>query len=77
MFDKRDYGCEVIGLVVLTVLSALSHFWYIMIAIGVLLALSVIGVLLSRLFLRINRETLARLQESRNRRQTQISIDVA
>lgn len=77
MFDKHDYGCEIIGLVVLTVLSALSHFWYIMVGIGFLLALSVIGVLLSKVFLRINRETMARLHESRSRRQAHVYIDVA
>ncbi len=31
--NARDYGCEIISFVVLLVLSALSHFWYIMIVI--------------------------------------------
>jgi hypothetical protein len=30
---KRDYSCEIISFVVLVILSELSHFWYIMIAI--------------------------------------------
>ena len=32
---KRDYSCEVISIIVLLVLSELSHFWYIVIAISV------------------------------------------
>jgi len=30
--NKRDYSCEIISVVVLVLLSALSHFWYIAIA---------------------------------------------
>jgi hypothetical protein len=30
---ERDYSCEIISFVVLVILSELSHFWYIMIAI--------------------------------------------
>jgi hypothetical protein len=31
--NAHDYGCEIISFVVLLVLSALSHFWYIMIVV--------------------------------------------
>jgi hypothetical protein len=31
---KRDYSCEIIGVAVLLILSALSHFWYIAIFAG-------------------------------------------
>ena len=30
---KVDFSCEIISLIVLSILSALSHFWYILIAI--------------------------------------------
>lgn len=33
--EKRDYSCEAMSAVVLIVLSALSHFWYIAIVAGV------------------------------------------
>jgi hypothetical protein len=46
----RDYGCEILALVVLTALSALSHFWLIMIAICAAAAFAQAGVLLSRVF---------------------------
>ena len=29
---RRDYSCEIISVVVLVILSGLSHFWYILIA---------------------------------------------
>jgi hypothetical protein len=32
---KRDYSCEIISFIVLVVLSELSHFWYVAIAICV------------------------------------------
>ena len=32
---RRDYSCEIISLVVLVILSGLSHFWYILIAAGI------------------------------------------
>jgi hypothetical protein len=61
MTAKRDYSCEIMALVVLTALSALSHFWYIMIAICVVAALIGAGFLLSRIFILAKRELLARL----------------
>ena len=33
--EKHDYSCEAMSLVVLIILSALSHFWYVVIAIGI------------------------------------------
>jgi hypothetical protein len=32
---KRDYSCEILSFIVLVILSALSHFWYIVIAMGI------------------------------------------
>lgn len=32
--NNGDYSCEVLSLIVLFLLSALSHFWYILIAVG-------------------------------------------
>ncbi len=31
--NHADYGCEILSFLVLVILSALSHFWYIVIAI--------------------------------------------
>ena len=59
MTPRRDYSCEILALIVLVVLSALSHFWYIMIAIGVGMAISGAGFLLSRLVLRARTEMAA------------------
>ena len=36
--NRRDYSCEIISVVVLLLLSALSHFWYIAIAAGFAIA---------------------------------------
>ena len=61
MIGNRDYSCEIMAIIVLTVLSALSHFWYIMIAICAAMALAGAGFLISLIFLRLRRELLARL----------------
>ena len=61
MTTKRDYSCEVIALTVLTVLSALSHFWLIMIVIGAVVCVVGAGFLISHICLRIRMELLARL----------------
>jgi len=58
MTGRHDYSCEIIALVVLTALSALSHFWYIMFAICVVTALGGVGLLLSGIFLRTQRKLL-------------------
>ena len=36
--EKRDYSCEMISVVVLLVLSALAHFWYIAMFAGIAIA---------------------------------------
>ena len=60
MKSKPDYSCEIIGLTVLTVLSAVSHFWYVMIAIGILGGVGAMGVVIYTVFLRAKREMLTR-----------------
>lgn len=37
--EKRDYSCEAMSLVVLVILSALSHFWYVVIVVGIGIAI--------------------------------------
>jgi hypothetical protein len=64
MSGNRDYSCEIMSLIVLTVLSALSHFWYIMIAICIVIALAGAGLLISILLIRLRRRLLARLLDS-------------
>ena len=52
--DRRkngDYSCEVLSLIVLFILSAFSHFWYILIAVGIGISLWVGLVLVGRLLL--------------------------
>lgn len=49
--DRRhngDYSCEVLSLIVLFLLSALSHFWYILMAVGAGILLWAGVVLLGR-----------------------------
>lgn len=46
--SNGDYSCEVLSLIVLFFLSALSHFWYIFIAIGVGIFLWIGIILLGR-----------------------------
>lgn len=46
--SNGDYSCEVLSLIVLFLLSALSHFWYIFIAIGVGIFLWIGTILLGR-----------------------------
>jgi Na+-translocating ferredoxin:NAD+ oxidoreductase RnfD subunit len=33
--DKSDYSCEILSFIVLVILSALSHFWFIVIGTGI------------------------------------------
>ena len=49
--EKKDYGSEIIALCALTVLSALSHFWFIMIAIAIGLCLAGLVTLASKIYL--------------------------
>jgi hypothetical protein len=50
--SKHDYSCEILSFIVLVLLSALSHFWYIVIAIcaGIVFwgALALFGQLMLR-----------------------------
>ncbi len=48
---KHDRSSELLAFIVLFILSALSHFWFIMIAISVGIAIGIVGALLSRAFL--------------------------
>ena len=48
---KHDRSSELLAFIVLFILSALSHFWFIMIAISVGVAIGIVGALLSRAFL--------------------------
>ena len=81
MTSRRDYSCEILGLIVLTVLSALSHFWYILIAAGVVMAFAGTGFLLSKIILRAKREMLARLLRLAHRQSTgtdaEVPVDIA
>jgi hypothetical protein len=76
MTSRRDYSSEILGLIVLTILSALSHFWYIMIAAGAAMAFAGAGLLLSKIFLRIKRQMLARLLRPEHRQNTGTGVEV-
>jgi energy-coupling factor transporter transmembrane protein EcfT len=47
--DKNDYSCEIVSFVVLVILSALSHFWFILIGAGVAIVFWAALALLGRL----------------------------
>jgi hypothetical protein len=61
MNSERDYVCEGMGLIVIVVLSALSHFWYVLIAVGILGGVAGVGLLLATALLRLGRQMLARV----------------
>ena len=81
MRAKHDYGCEIMALIVLTALSAFSHFWYIMIAICAVAIVVGTGVVLSRIFLHAQREMLAHLLSQASRKdakhEKQVSVGAA
>jgi hypothetical protein len=81
MRARRDYSCEIMGIIVLTVLSALSHFWYILIAICVVTGLTVAVLLISRIFLRVGKGLLTHVLFPAPRRGTDpevnVSVDIA
>jgi energy-coupling factor transporter transmembrane protein EcfT len=81
MTSRNNYSCEILGLVVLTILSALSHFWYIMIAAGIMMGFAGTGLLLSKIILRAKREMLARLLRPAHRQRTdtesEVPVDIA
>jgi hypothetical protein len=51
MISKHDYGCGILSFIVLFILSALSHFWFIMILICIGAAVWGTGAVLARMFL--------------------------
>jgi hypothetical protein len=81
MRTRRDYSCEIMGIIVLTVLSALSHFWYILIAICVVTGLTVTVFLVSRIFLRVGKGLLIHVFFPAPRKGTDpevnVSVDIA
>ena len=60
--NNGDYSCEVLSLIVLFVLSALSHFWYVLMAVGVGISLW-LGVLLLGRFLVFATRTFPRREK--------------
>ncbi len=76
----RDYSCEILAVIILTVLSALSHFWYILIAIGVVAGLAAVGLLIATILIRVGRRLLARVlnpvPQQNSRSETAITVDV-
>jgi hypothetical protein len=70
------YGSEVMALIVLTALSALGHFWYIMILICAVTVLGGALFLCSRLVLRAKNEMLARLLSPARRKNTAAETEV-
>jgi len=80
MKTGRDYSCEIMALFVLTVLSALSHFWYILIAMGAVAGLTAVGLLTATILIRVGRQLLARVlnpvPQQNSRPEAAISVDV-
>ena len=81
MKTGRDYGCEIMAVIILTVLSALSHFWYILIAIGVVAGLAGVGLLIATTLVRVGRRLVARIlnpvPQQNSGSETAITVDVA
>lgn len=80
MKTGRDYSCEIMAVVVLTVLSALSHFWYILIALSILAGLAVLGLAIAAILIRVGRQLLARVlnpvHQQITRSETAAAVDV-
>ncbi len=66
MNTKSDYSSEIMGVIVLAALSAASHFWLIMIALGAALIVAGTGFLISRLLVRARRDLVARMLSTPN-----------
>jgi hypothetical protein len=47
--DKNDYSCEIVSFIVLVILSALSHFWFIVVGTAVAIVFWAAIVLVSQL----------------------------
>jgi energy-coupling factor transporter transmembrane protein EcfT len=76
---RSDYSCEIIALMALTALSALSHFWYIMIAIFLAICVAVTVHLVSRVLLQAKTEMLVHLAQVNHRNlhsQQDASVDM-
>jgi hypothetical protein len=61
MTTKRDYSSEIMGLIVLTTLSALSHFWYLLIAICAAMAVAGAALWISDAVLRLRGDLMERV----------------
>jgi len=57
----NDYSSEIMGLIVLAALSAVNHFWYILIALCAAITAAGAGFLISRVVLYARRDILARM----------------
>jgi hypothetical protein len=58
MSARSDYSCEIIAIIVLATLSALSHFWYIMIFACIAMGSWIAAVLLSKVAIQLKTEML-------------------
>jgi hypothetical protein len=80
MKTGRDYSCEIMAVIVLTVLSALSHFWYILIALSILAGFAVLGLSIAAILIRVGRQLLARVlnpvPQQISRSETAPAVDV-
>jgi hypothetical protein len=80
MKTGRDYSCEIMAVSVLTVLSALSHFWLILIGIGIFAGLTGVGLLIAAIFIRVGRRLVARVlnpvPQQISRSETAAAVDV-
>lgn len=61
MASRRDFSSEILALVALLILSALSHFWYIMIAVCAVMALAGMGFVISAVLVHMKNKMMARL----------------
>ena len=76
MNSTRDYSCELLSFIVLFVLSALSHFWFIMIAICIGIGLWGAGIVLSRIFLKIMEISLQLFEERSVRENAGLAVEM-
>ena len=77
MTANRDCNCEIMAVIVLTVLSALSHFWYIVIAVCAVTGLAVAGYLIASIFLHARRVVVARLLSPASHNDTRPETEVS
>ena len=80
MTTSFDYLCAIVSFAVLTTLSALSHFWYVMIAICAVAVLTAVAFRFFVFLIRAKREMLAWFLSPavrKNARSTKASADFA